>query len=259
MEWTADSSPTLRLNGVHPLDSTKRNESMHHSGGAATETLYIYGEAIGWVLKNSGCRELQICSVGLGLGYNEILTAILIMQDSTKTARLDSFEIDSELKDSFIDWVFDSPLKKPELSEKNLIYDQIFEKLCRGLELTVRKSKLKKYLQTQIQSGQWHLHNELSLEKVPVLAKYHLCLFDAFSQKTTKELWDEQFLNQFFQKNFDSSYAALATYACTGVLTRALKNNGFSVFKKPGFLGKRDSTWAERKPQGEESTQLITS
>ncbi|MFZ4405454.1 MAG: hypothetical protein ACOYOK_15255 [Pseudobdellovibrionaceae bacterium] len=44
-EITEDGSPTLRLK----QSSTAKfptGESMHHSGGAATETLYIYGYAI---------------------------------------------------------------------------------------------------------------------------------------------------------------------------------------------------------------------
>lgn len=247
VEWTKDSSPTLRLNGVHALDQTKSAESMHHSGGAATETLYIYGEAIAWALKTSLVNELKICSVGLGLGYNEILTAILLMSHSTKTAKLDSFEIDPELKDSFQFWLSEGQIQNSQHVERNLIYDQIAEKLCRGLNVNIQKNDLKKYIQRQIQSGRWRFHNELNLEKIPSSVNYNLCLFDAFSQKTTGELWDSYFLDQFIQKSFDTSYSLLATYACTGVLTRVLKNNGFSVTKKPGFQGKRDSTWAERK------------
>lgn len=246
VEWTEDSSPTLRLNGAHPTDQTKSAESMHHSGGAATETLYIYGEAISWVLKTFPEKQLHICSVGLGLGYNEILTAILLMDNSAKTAKLDSFEIDTELKESFSHWVFESDLQNSNQTAKNIIYDQIVEKLTKSLYLNIKLSEIKKYLQMQFHSGSWRLNGELNLDKIPEFTNYHLCLFDAFSQKTTHELWNDHFLNRFIQKSFNKTHSMLATYACTGVLTRALKNNGFSVIKKPGFQGKRDSTWAER-------------
>ncbi len=247
VETTADSSPTLRLNGAHPLDQTKSAESMHHSGGAATETLYIYGEAINWALSKFPVNELRISSVGLGLGYNEILVAILILQNPAKSAKLESFEIDGELKDSFNRWVFEHDSDDEIQQKKNLIYNKIFQLLTEKIQSQVKIDEVKKYLQQQIQSGQWLFLDELNYEKIPDNPCYHLCLFDAFSQKTTQSLWDEKFLDQFIKTTFDSDYAGLATYACTGVLTRALKSHGFSVLKKPGFQGKRDCTWAERK------------
>lgn len=216
---------------------------MHHSGGAASETLYIYGEAIKWALHHFPLQEIKVMSVGLGLGYNEILVAILVQQNAIKTARLDSFEIDQELKESFLNWIEEKVVQP----KKNEIYDQIFSMLKEKLESNVELSEVKKYIKQQTETQAWRFFNELNLEKIPQNTQYHLCLFDAFSQKTTQELWDECFLNQLIEQCFDAESALLATYACTGVLTRSLKNHGFSVLKKPGFEGKRESTWAERK------------
>lgn len=250
VEWTKDNSPTLRLKGTHPTDPTKNAESMHHSGGAASETLYIYGEAITAIFKHFPIQCLKISSVGLGLGYNEILLSILALQNSSKTAKaqqveLDSFEIDPELKESFLNWIYE----KANSSSRNEIYDRIFSILKEKLQSPIELSAVKTYVQQQIESTAWRFLDELNLEKIPQNTRYHLCLFDAFSQKTTQELWDENFLNQFVETCFDKDFALLATYACTGVLTRTLKNRGFSVIKRPGFQGKRDSTWAERKKQ----------
>ena len=246
VESTADASPTLRLFGADLLDQTKPAESMHHSGGAATETLYIYGTAISWALTKFQVAQLRVASVGLGLGYNEILMAILTLQNPSKSAKIDSFEIDHELKDAFYKWIFDINNKDENQYAKNQIYNKIFLLLSLKLQSALALDVVKKYLQHQVQSGELRLLDELNLEKIPENPRYHLCLFDAFSQKTTQELWDKIFLDRFIERSFDAHYALLSTYACAGVLTRALKSHGFSVIKKPGFLGKRDSTWAER-------------
>lgn len=247
VELTADSSPTLRLIGVHPLDQTKSAESMHHSGGAATETLYIYGEAITCALIQFSSPTLRICSVGLGLGYNEILVALLNLQNPSKSSTLDSFEIDPELVLSFRHWVFELNSHDENQMAKNRIYDQIVQCLAEKLKINIESLNIKKFIQSKISSGSWRFLPELNFEKIPENPRYHLCLFDAFSQKTTQELWSNQFLEGFIGTCFDQSETLLATYACTGVLTRSLKAQGFSVIKRPGFQGKRDSTWAERR------------
>jgi protein-L-isoaspartate O-methyltransferase len=93
-ELTADNSPTLRLIS----SATSKPESMHHSGGAATETKYIYGEAILKALTFQ--KDLNFLVVGLGLGYIEILISSLI-----ENAKIESYEIDEELRTHFLDWV----------------------------------------------------------------------------------------------------------------------------------------------------------
>ena len=244
LETTADESPTLRLNGTDPLNPLKSAESMHHSGGAASETLYIYGEAITWVMNHySGKNPLRVCSVGLGLGYNEILVGLLSFQKQIPL-HLESYEIDSELIQTFAAWV-STPPGAAQLPQFR-IYDQIFTILCAQLSFNISLTDFKYFLHNLIEKKHWRLKTELSVQTIPVDSTFHLCLFDAFSQKTSGELWSEPFLNLFFEKCFDRHFCLLATYACTGLLTRTLKQNGFRVTKKIGFKNKRDSTWAER-------------
>jgi tRNA U34 5-methylaminomethyl-2-thiouridine-forming methyltransferase MnmC len=70
-----------------------------------------------------------------------------------------------------------------------------------------------------------------------------LFFFDAFSGKSTPELWTPEFLALFLQRVAQEK-AVFATYACTGTLKRTLQTAGFVVEKRPGFQGKRDSTTA---------------
>ena len=65
---TADGSPSLSIE-----DSSGYVEKMHHAAGAMSESIYIYGEAVQKVLDRRW--PLRVLSVGLGLGYNELITA----------------------------------------------------------------------------------------------------------------------------------------------------------------------------------------
>lgn len=249
LETTEDQSPTLRLNGAHPIDQLKSAESMHHSGGAATETLYIYGQAISWTLEKYNCKKpLTICSVGLGLGYNEILVGLLSFKSKT-VVELESFEIDLELIESFKAWVHEDA-STANRREQFKVYDQIFSMLSEKINFETPsiefKTEFKNYLQKQFKENSWTIKTELNTDSIPQNSTYHLCLFDAFSQKTSGELWSALFLNQFIGKGLDTKFCLFVTYACTGLLSRTLKSHGFQVTKKIGFKGKRDSTWAER-------------
>ncbi|MNL45541.1 bifunctional tRNA (mnm(5)s(2)U34)-methyltransferase/FAD-dependent cmnm(5)s(2)U34 oxidoreductase [compost metagenome] len=73
---------------------------------------------------------------------------------------------------------------------------------------------------------------------------YSGILYDAFSSKTTPHLWEEEFLKSFFQ--CAAADAMVSTYACKATLKRALKDSGFEVIVREGFLGKRNSTLALR-------------
>jgi hypothetical protein len=218
-ETTSDGSPTLRLISDPLADLTIRTESMHHSGGAASETQYIYGNPIRQALQKDS--EVNFLVVGLGLGYIEMLMA------SVATGRaITSYEIDSELRQNFLEWT--------QGSEKFEIYDQV----CRSLKLEPD------FVRSQIQKNHLKLCAELSLNTV-FEQKNHVICFDAFSQKTSGTLWTEEFLN-YFITNACAEDCVFTTYACTGLLKRTLEKNGFHFEKRAGFIGKRNSTLATR-------------
>ncbi len=142
------------------------------------------------------------------------------------------------------------------------------------------------YLLDCYEQGKWQIRGELKQENFKDQG-YHVILFDAFSGKSTPNLWTEDFLKQFLQKmtvskikspiknspkiniqkfniqtinnqilnnqtmmeenlNEQNEPVFFSTYACTGVLRRALANEGFLVEKRMGFQGKRNSTIATR-------------
>lgn len=213
VESTKDGSPTLRL--------PNSGEWMHHSSGAASETLYIYKYAIDKAL--SRLESSKTCVVGLGLGYIEISWALTLLEQKKDSAAhsLTSFEIVSELKDHFLNW-----LVKPEAQ----IYDEICaafkidnnttEQLKNILEVNYKKEPMQSDLTQYNLNDQWNI----------------IC-YDAFSSKTTQVLWSEEFLSHFLKK-YAAEDCIFTTYACTGVLKKALAANGFKVVRRPAFQGK---------------------
>jgi tRNA U34 5-methylaminomethyl-2-thiouridine-forming methyltransferase MnmC len=77
------------------------------------------------------------------------------------------------------------------------------------------------------------------------MAKTHCLLFDAFSAKTSPDLWTEEFLVEFFNKA-TAGDALISTYASRTALKNALKRAGFLVEVREGFKGKRNSTLASK-------------
>jgi tRNA U34 5-methylaminomethyl-2-thiouridine-forming methyltransferase MnmC len=204
-------------------------ESMHHSGGAARETLYIYTQpflntlnAIEDIVQN----DFSVGIVGLGLGYIELSFLQSLKNKSSIGAQLTSFEKDQELIDTFEAWLFKE--------QKNSVYDLICEKLA------VKKSDLLEVLKFI----SWARFADLNLQ-TQITKPFHFVAYDAFSQYTDGPLWTDEFLDFFLQKHCAKD-CVFTTYACTGNLKRALLRNGFTFFKRPGFSGKRDATLALR-------------
>lgn len=217
IELTGDGSPTLRLK---ISASEKQAESMHHSGGAAAETLYIYSEPFKKTLSVIKHKNPSIGVVGLGLGYIELSIVALLSK-----AKLVSFEKEQELVESFKSWA---------QGQENKTYDLICEKL------NVDKSSVLK----KLNSLDWHCEGELTSE-TKLNEPFNFVAYDAFSQFTDGPLWTDKFLD-FFLTNLCAKDCVFATYACTGLLKRALIRNNFVFIKRRGFTGKRDATLALR-------------
>jgi tRNA U34 5-methylaminomethyl-2-thiouridine-forming methyltransferase MnmC len=217
---TEDQSPTLRWLGSENL------ETMHHRGGAYSETQLIYGEPLRESLKAGGRSAL---SVGLGLGYNEVLVATeaLKFQIPPQDFKLLSFESDPFLSAHFLLWV--------NSTDTNLIYDQIFQ-FFKDANL----KEVKHWLQAARDQGSWILEGALTPE-TEFSNTYECIFYDAFSSKTSPYLWQEDFLKEFLRR-VSAPETRVSTYACTGAFKRALKANQFQVLLKEGFHSKRDRT-----------------
>lgn len=207
---------------------------MHHRGGAYSETQYIYGDAVRLALQNGLHRFV---SVGLGLGYNELLIACESLRHGLQPTDvwLMSYETEDQLKTDFLNFV----LQRPEVPK---VYHQLLQFFLKDYTFDARE--ILQWLRSAYECGGWILGAGLQLQS-PVLQKANCCLFDAFSSKTTPDLWTEEFLCVFMQDHLDEK-AIFSTYARTGNLKRALLARGFQMTKRPGFAGRRESTLALR-------------
>ncbi len=234
VEITNDGSPTLKQHAL--------GESMHHSAGAASETWYIYGSVMQTVFEQIATMDsehcIQICNVGLGLGYTEMVWAILA---ADKNTTLDSFEIVPELESYLLNWIIET---NPSPSE---IYTKVAASLiaeCKT-DKTLTLYDLQKRMQQQTHESKLKFHSDVMMFKES--KKWNIICFDAFSKKTNSELWSPEFLNYFLDQ-FAADDCVFTTYAATKSLKDALKLHGFTDTNRPGFSGKRESTLAVRGP-----------
>lgn len=228
IELTGDGSPTLRLKTANNQFPEKMPESMHHSGGAAAETLYIYGQPFKNTLSALGLinlKQLHIGVVGLGLGYIELVILQNLSVNSAISATITSYEKETELTKNFSAWLN---------GKENKTYDLICEKL------SLDKTKSLAVLNSTI----WNALEELTFQTQTKI-KFNFVAYDAFSQFTDGPLWTDEFLD-FFLTNLAAEDCVFATYGCTGLLKRALIRNNFVFIKRRGFSGKRDATLALR-------------
>ena len=223
---TADKSPTLSLAG---------GEKMHSLDGALSETLEIYGP----VIEKSSQRDFPtILSMGLGLGYNEILSLGHLYKRNCQSFTLVSFETVDFLRTQWLAWI------RGEKSELESCYEFILLAIANQLEIDHTKN-LKGFALQAISKKQLVLNSALNIEN-STETRFQGILYDAFSSNTDQNLWSEEHLNLFLTNYSHPEYCLFSTYAATGTLKRSLIENGFTLEKKKGFGKKRESTYAHR-------------
>ena len=220
---TADGSPTL---------GTKGGEKMHSTQGALSESLTIYKPCVEKVLS---IKKPRVLSLGLGLGYNELITLEIFLKSKKSQFTLISFEKLSTLRLWFHLWL------KDENSPMNQYYDQILKKVSKHFD--ENPQTLKEFCSTNLTEGFFQILGDLP-SKNPFDFGFHCILYDAFSNQSNPELWSENHLKTFVKSYCDSKQCHFATYASTGALKRVLKSEGFIFTKKKGFGRKRESTFA---------------
>jgi hypothetical protein len=236
-EATGDGSPTLRLEAG--------GEAMHSSLGAFSETNYIYGDALRLALGRAEALEPRVLSMGLGLGYVEILAAALALRaGAAERLSGESFERVPELRAWFLAWLNASPAALPAPAPDGFAkaYEEILARAAAAAG--VEAGLAREALATAVASGRWRLSG--ALERETEFARPFACVcFDAFSSKTSPELWTEPFLDGFLARA-TASKCVFSTYACTGTLKRSLARAGFRLEIRPGFGKKRDCAFARR-------------
>jgi|OM-RGC.v1.012298459 Uncharacterized conserved protein len=221
---TSDGSPSLNW--------LASGEAMHNRQGAFSESLVIYGSAIEESIKNTGTAK--VLSVGLGLGYNEILTAALSLQLKPHSVYLESFEEEMSLRNHFLCWL------QGKQCELSTCYNEVVQLTADHFRLST--ANIKSFLQELYEKKQFVMHERLDSNTL-FSKKFHCVLYDPFSANTNPECWQEEWLEDFLYKVCDSP-CVFSTYAAKGTLKRSLLKQGFEVITPEGFGGKRQRTYA---------------
>ncbi len=269
---TADGSYSLK--SLVSNSESHESEIMHHRGGAHSETFLVYGRILEPLF--AAHKNPRFLSLGLGLGYIELLVA----QKAFELGREDDFYLVSyescpELVEYFLSeiekslhgnqasktnlWVTNSdqteaqaPALTQTLIDEALI-DQTHADQTQINEISQTYENVFSFYPDQVkqilfkayQQKRWVIYPALTqVTVVPFLI--HGFLWDAFSRKTTPELWDEDFLKSFISQSLDKIALPIGftTYACNGPIKRALRACGFDVQEQKGFHGKRQSLMA---------------
>lgn len=243
---TEDGSYTLSFEDV----SQPMTEPMHSSRGAWSENQTIYApaieESLAFVREN---KSWCVASVGLGLGYNEVLAAGYALQRGFSAERISiySFESQAELIESFQEHF----LKSVQTSKPGPL-TRIYQDIClrvAGL-LSLDAPTLENFVRqlTSQQSLKFYgpvSHDQLAEIGLSVSGRAECILFDAFSPASSPELWDEQLLKHLLE-TLSSDKCVFASYASRTILKRVLKGANFTLKARSGFAGKRESTFAVR-------------
>lgn len=205
---------------------------MHSMEGALSESLYIYRPPIEFSLES---KTPHILSMGLGIGYNELMALAMLQLKSQENFKILSFESVPELRESFVDWAL----------QKQSLLSECYNQVCHliGSELGVETKVLMNTLRNALETRNLVIEESLT-SKNPLDIKFNGVLYDAFSGGTDQSLWSEEHFDQFMAEYCDSKQCCFSTYAATGALKRSLKKNGFLFSKKAGFGMKRESTLA---------------
>lgn len=245
---TDDGSYSLRYSAA---ESSALTEPMHSSKGAWSETLTIYEPALRIAIESKISNSpLRIASIGLGLGYNEILSVGLFLQAGfdIHDFQILTFESCNDLSQSFRNF-FDKSVctDTPSLTSLFQVYRDICERVANHCRID--GDKLKDSLEKLITNGGMRFYGVLNSALLAALdkqtAQSHCILFDAFSPDSSPDLWAEELLSALVAQLADPS-CVLASYASRTVLKKILRQAGFHLEKKPGFAGKRESTLAIR-------------
>jgi len=243
---TADGSASL----CYGDSFESLTEPMHSSKGAWSETLSIYEPALRRSLEfiSDDASHWCVASIGLGLGYNEILSVGLAMQKrlAPESLLITSFESRSELRSAFKDY-FRHPSKVFDTSPLSLVYLDILKRVAASCDIDV--SSLSARVSALMQTSRLIINGPLTLKSLSESQQnpQNTCiLFDAFSPASSPDLWTEDILAA-LTDSLAAPQCVFTSYASRTVLKRVLKLRGFKLEKRIGFAGKRESTFAIRQ------------
>lgn len=215
--------------GSHTLYSDEFNQFYHNPNGAVAESLHIFFEQSGLIEKLKQDEHVNILEVGFGTGLNVLLLCNLISQISSRSSvhfhSIEAWPIAAETANKLNYAEF--------LTHSNRFTEiiEVFKRLERG-SVNVQFTE---QVELNVFMGLFsdYLPNDISFDFV-----FH----DAFSPRVNPELWTPEVFRKLME--WCNKNAVLTTYCAASNAKRAMKEAGWTVYKAPGALGKREMTRA---------------
>lgn len=213
---TDDGSLTIHL--------PEWNESYHSKHGAIQEAYHVF-------IKNgldffAERKEVSILEIGFGTGLNAFIT-LLESQKRSQNIKYTGIEAFPVTADTYTQLNFDVLLNaKHHKKDFIKLHESGWEK------------------ENHISPTFTLTKHQMKFEDIIFESKFDLIYFDAFGYRVQPELWSLAI----FQRMFKSlkKEGILTTYACRGLVTKNLKESGFTVQKTQGPIGKREMTIAHK-------------
>lgn len=243
---TADGSDSLLY---RTIAATEWTEPMHSSKGAWSETLFVYEPALRESLGRIKNDETWcVASVGLGLGYNELICAALALKANlpSRQLKLTSFESQMVFRNAFVG-VFGHPHSQNLPQALLNAYERATSFICDfvGISTTNFRTYVSELLTLNSLELQGAFEGASIFTGTHVNNLHGCVLFDAFSPESSPDLWTPDILMHLVD-SLCGKNCIFASYASRTVLKKILRERGFTLEKFPGFAGKRERTYARR-------------
>jgi len=200
--------------GSYTLFNKQLNETYHSIHGARQEAIHVF---IDHGLNQINKDQLRILEIGLGTGFNALLTSKHAQSKTIEYVGLEPFPVEARIQQAYID----QNAYDVEENEKwkALMAEDISDVTLQDFRLIKSNKTLMSY------------KSEMSFD---------LIYFDAFAPSKQEEMWKQEVFEHIYSLCHVGS--RIVTYCAQGQFKRNLKHAGFSVESRPGPPGKREMT-----------------
>lgn len=213
---TSDGSVTIHL--------SEWDESYHSKHGAIQEAKHVFIQNGLSLFKR---QSVSVLEIGFGTGLNAFIT---FLEGITNGLTINYVGYEAY------------PISIAEIKQLNYVTQLQAEKFQNEFDV-IHQSDWDKPVTISSQfilTKKNKLFNEVTEE-----ACFDIIYFDAFGYRVQPELWTVVIFKLMFEALKPNG--VLVTYACRGVIKRAMVEAGFSVEKLPGPPGKREMLRAFKK------------
>ncbi len=204
--------------GSYTLYRDDLDEHYHSIHGARTESMHVFiQQGLRYALENKQTEPLKVLEVGLGTGYNALLTALHSEKVAVEYTGIELFPVALEVHQELV-------AKDAFLAQHKSVYEKIYQADWNVWSPVNANYKLRKIAAD--------IHHWDGLES------FDLFFFDAFGFRAQEDMWTDAMYSKLHR--LAAPGAVWVTYAAKGIVRRGMENAGWHVTRLPGPPGKRE-------------------